>query len=244
MQILEINGGKFRADTLVEKFVGYGLIPQLVREMTLDRCTSEITITPEEQELASQQVYQKLGLDTDEKRELWLKLQGLTAAQLESKAIREVKLVKFKQTTWGNKVNSAFLERKQQLDRVIYALLCTKDFAIAQELYFRIKEGEQSFDELAREYSQGPEAQTGGLIGPVEIGAIHPTLAKMLIASDVGQLQPPTVIGELIVLVRLERLLPVTLDRPMQQRLIEESFDKWLKESVAQQMATLKIHSS
>ena len=123
-------------------------------------------------------------------------------------------------------------------------MICTKDFYSSQELYFRIKEGEQSFDELARQYSQGQEAQTGGLIGPVEIGSIHPNLAKMLIASDVGQLQAPTVIGDWIVLVRLEKLLPVTLDQPMQQRLIEESFDKWLKESVAQQMATLKIHAS
>ncbi|MEI6064131.1 MAG: peptidylprolyl isomerase [Pseudanabaena sp. ELA748] len=185
-----------------------------------------------------------MGLDTGDKRELWLKLQGLTAEQLEAKAVREFKLAKFKQTTWGAKVNSAFLERKQQLDRVIYSLLRTKDFAIAQELYFRIKEGEQSFDELAREYSQGPESQTGGLIGPVEIGATHPTLAKILIASDVGQLQPPTVIGDLIVLVKLEKLLPATLDQPMQKRLIEESFDKWLKDGVAQQMATLKIHAS
>ena len=243
MQI-EINGGKFRADMLVEKFVGYGMVPQLVREMTLDRSTSDIMLTTEEQELAGQQVYQQLGLDTDQKREVWLKLQGLTAEQLEVKAVREFKLAKFKQTKWGSKVNSTFLERKQQLDRVIYSLICTKDFYSSQELYFRIKEGEQSFDELARQYSQGQEAQTGGLIGPVEIGSIHPNLAKMLIASDVGQLQAPTVIGDWIVLVRLEKLLPVTLDQPMQQRLIEESFDKWLKESVAQQMATLKIHAS
>ena len=130
------------------------------------------------------------------------------------------------------------MERKQQLDRVVYSLICTKDFCVAQELYFRVKDGEQSFDELAREYSQGPEAQTGGLIGPVEIGGIHPDLAKMLIASDIGLLQTPTVIGDWIVLVRLESLLPAILDQAMQQRLIEESFSKWLEESVAQQMAT------
>jgi parvulin-like peptidyl-prolyl isomerase len=124
---------------------------------------------------------------------------------------------------------------------VIYSLICTKDFCVAQELYFRVKEGEQSFDELAREYSQGPEAQTGGLIGPIEIGSVHPNLAKMLIASDVGQVQTPTVIGDWIVLVRLEKVLPVTLDEAMQQRLIDEAFTKWLDESVAQQMATFSI---
>jgi hypothetical protein len=43
------------------------------------------------------------------------------------------------------------------------------------------------------------------------------------------------------VLVRLEKLLSVTLDDAMQQRLIEESFTKWLEESVIQQMATLEL---
>jgi len=45
-------------------------------------------------------------------------------------------------------------------------------------------------------------------------------------------------------LVRLENLLPATLDQAMQQRLIEESFSKWLDESVAQQMATFSSHSA
>jgi len=238
MQSLEINGGKFRAEMLVEKFVAYGMMPQIVREMTLDRVTSDISITPEEEKTAYQQALQQLGLDTDEKLRVWLQQQGMTLLDLEKRAEKSLKLARFKQTTWAAKVNSIFLERKKQLDRVIYSLICTKDFCTTQELYFRIKEGEQSFDELAREYSQGPEAQTGGLIGPVEIGSIHPNLAAMLIASDVGQVQPPTVIGDWIVVVRLERLLPAILDEGMQRRLIDESFAKWLEENVAQQMST------
>ncbi|NMF59303.1 peptidylprolyl isomerase [Pseudanabaena yagii] len=238
MQALELNGGKFRAEILVEKLVSYGMMPQLVREMTLDRVTSDISLTPEEQKTANQQALQQLGIDSEEKLRAWLKQQGMTSADLEKRAEKSLKLAKFKQATWGSKVNSVFLERKKQLDRVIYSLICTKDFCIAQELYFRIKEGEQSFDELAREYSQGPESQTGGLIGPVEVGSIHPDLAKMLIASDVGQVQTPTVIGDWIVVVRLEKFLPVSLDEGIQRRLIDESFAKWLEENVAQQMAT------
>jgi parvulin-like peptidyl-prolyl isomerase len=241
MQGLEINGGKFRPETIVAKVVSSGMMPQLVKEMTLDRSTAEISLTTEEQKLAYQQAFQQLNIDSDDKLNAWLKQQGMTLADLEKRAERSLKLAKFKQTTWGAKVNSAFLERKQQLDRVIYSLICTKDFCVAQELYFRVKEGEQSFDELAREYSQGPEAQTGGLIGPIEVGSVHPNLAKILIASDIGQVQTPTVIGDWIVLVRLEKVLPVSLDEAMQQRLIDEAFTKWLDESVAQQMTTFAI---
>jgi hypothetical protein len=41
------------------------------------------------------------------------------------------------------------------------------------------------------------------------------------------------------VVVRLEKLLPVSLDEGIQRRLIDESFSKWLEETVAQQMSTL-----
>jgi parvulin-like peptidyl-prolyl isomerase len=241
MQALKINGDVIQAENLVEKIISYGMMPQLMREMTIDRITADISLTPEEKNTAYQKTLEQIGIDSDEKLQAFLKHQCTTLADLERRAERSLKLAKSKVATWSARVNSAFLERKQNLDRVIYSLICTKDFPIAQELYFRIKEGEQSFDELAREYSQGPEAQTGGLIGPVEIGSVHPNLGKMLIASDIGQIQTPTVIGDWIVLVRLEKLLPVTLDESMKQRLIDESFAKWLEESVAQQMSTLTI---
>lgn len=241
MQSLEINGGKFRAEILVEKVVAYGLMPQLVREMTIDRSTSDIELTDEEKKTSYQQAFQQLGIDSQEKLETWLKQQGMTAQQLEARAERSLKLKKFKQQKWGSKVNASFLERKQLLDRVIYSLICTKDLGVIQELYFRIKDNEQSFDELAREYSQGPEAQTGGLIGPVEIGSVHPNLGKILISIDVGEVQAPTKIGDWLVLVRLEKRLPVSLDEAMQQRLIDEAFTKWLEESVNQQMTTFAI---
>jgi parvulin-like peptidyl-prolyl isomerase len=241
MQALEINGDKFQSEQLVEKIIGCGMMPQLIKEITIDRVTADISLTSEERQLAAQQVFQQLGIDSDEKLQEWLKRQGMRVSDLEQRAERAFKLSKYKQTIWGAKVNSIFLERKPQLDRVIYSLICTKDFCVAQELYFRIKEGEQSFDELAREYSQGPEAQTGGLIGPVEFGSINANLAKILLVSDAGQVQTPTVIGDWIVLVRLEKLLPAKLDESVQQRLIDESFSKWLEEAVSQQISTLKI---
>ncbi|AFY73020.1 parvulin-like peptidyl-prolyl isomerase [Synechococcus sp. PCC 7502] len=238
MPALEVDGQKFQADQIVEKILDYGMIRQLIKEILLDRCTADIQLTAEEQNLAQEQVRKQLGID---KLEVWLKQQGMTQAQLDKRAERSLKLTKFKQAKWSAKVNSAFLESKSKLDQVIYSLIRTKDFCTAQELYFRINEGEQSFDQLAREYSQGSEAQTGGLVGPCEFRVIHPTLQKILLSSDLGQVQFPTVIDEWIVIVRLEKIIPATLDTNTQQRIIDEKFSQWLEESLNQQMITLII---
>ncbi len=154
--------------------------------------------------------------------------------QLEALATRGLRIEKFKQATWGHKLESYFLSCKSQLDKVIYSLIRTKDMGVAQELYFRIQAGEQSFAELAREYSQGPESQTGGLIGPVELSTPHPTLAKMLRVSQPGQLWPPMHLGEWVAIARLEKFIPAQLDEPMRQRLLNELFADWLQEQLNQ----------
>ena len=87
------------------------------------------------------------------------------------------------------------------------------------------------------EYSQGAEAQTGGLIGPVEINAPHPKIAQILSTCQPGQLIPPTRVGEWIVIVRLENYLSAELDQPMRQRMLDEMFREWLNEEIKQKVS-------
>ncbi|MFM7373405.1 MAG: peptidylprolyl isomerase, partial [Sphaerospermopsis kisseleviana] len=90
-------------------------------------------------------------------------------------------------------------------------------------------------------YAQGPEAQTDGLVGPVELQSLHPMLARVLSVSQPQQLSPPTQIGEWIVIVRLEKLLPAQLDRQIRQRLLNERFQTWLQGQVAPQNWQIKL---
>ncbi len=147
-----------------------------------------------------------------------------------------MRLAKFKQATWGAQLESHFFNYKSKLDKAIYSLIRTKDLGVAQELYFRIQAGEQSFAECAREYSQGPESQTGGLQGPVELSVPHPALANMLSVSQPGQLWPPTRIGEWYAIVRLEKLIPAVLDEPMRQQLLDRLFTTWINEQVDREL--------
>jgi parvulin-like peptidyl-prolyl isomerase len=149
---------------------------------------------------------------------------------MENLATRLVKIEKFKTTTFAHKVESYLLNRKASLDQVVYSLIRTKDQGIAYEIYFRIQEGEQSFAELAREYSQGAEAYTGGSLGPVPLSQPHPAISKLLSVSKPGQLWSPRPLAEWVVIVRLEKFFPAQLDESMRRRLIDELFEIWLQE--------------
>ena len=233
--ILQVGDRTITAEEVIPLLAKYQLLPQLLREIIIDEAIAKIDCTPEEKTLACQKFYQQQQLTGEAERVSWLERQGITHQQVEDLALRGLKVEKFKQENWGNKLESYFLKRKGMLDRVVYSLIRTNDVAIAQELYFRIHEGEQSFSELAREYSQGPEAQTGGLVGPVELNTPHPALAQLLTVSQPGQLCAPMRLGEWFIIVRLEKFFPAQLDEPMRQRLLNELFNTWIQEQLQQQ---------
>jgi parvulin-like peptidyl-prolyl isomerase len=146
--------------------------------------------------------------------------------------LRTIKLDHFKQANFANKVDSYFLQRKNQLDRASYSLLRVKYLHLAQELFFQIQAGEADFANLARQYSGGQEAEHGGSIGPQELSIPHPTLAQKLRSLKIGELAYPIQIVDWFAIVKLERYLPAQLDHPMRIRLIDELYDRWLQEKL------------
>lgn len=228
--------GSFMVPTaeIGEMLITYQLLPNLVRELAIDQGIASVSCSEEEKTQAIKTLYERLQLKTQEQLQEWLESQGLTRVQLDKIAIRQFKIEKFKQETWGAKVESYFLNRKGQLDKVIYSLIRTKDIGIAQEIYFRLLEGEEKFEELARRYSEGAEAQTGGLIGPVELSIPHPVISKLLASNPPGQICPPIRLEQWFVLVRPDKYIPCQLDEPMRQKLLNEMFQTWVQAEVRQ----------
>ena len=232
--VLQLGNRNIDTNELVSLLTQYQLLPQLLREITIDGAILQVTLTEEERSQAEEAFHTSHQITDEESRQAWIKQQGLTIGQFEQIMTRPWRIEKFKHINWGNRLESYFLIQKPQYDQVTYSLLRTPDPEVAQELYFRIKGKEQTFAELARNYSDGPEAESDGVIGPVPMSQPHPTIAEKLRHSQVGQVLPPTKMGEWYVLLRLEALIPARLDLPMRQKLLNELFDAWLTEAVTQ----------
>jgi parvulin-like peptidyl-prolyl isomerase len=237
---LKIGNSVIQSQEILSLLHRYQMLPQLVRNIIVDQAIANISCTPEDVMVAMESFASQQQITSEEAKAAWLAKQGITAEQMQELAIRVWKLEKFKTTTWTPKVESYYLTRKTSLDQVVYSLIRTRDLGVAQEIYFRIKEGEQSFNELAQTYSQGAEAKSGGLLGPVPISQPHPSIAKILSVSQPGQLWTPRQIGEWFVIIRLEKMITAQLDEAMRYRLINELFEIWLQE----QMKTVEILSS
>jgi parvulin-like peptidyl-prolyl isomerase len=227
--VLQVRGQNIESHQIVPLLADYQLLSQFVRDLIIDQEIKDETLTSEEQEAGYKAFYAQNQIGSEEQLVTWLEQRQISRAQMGQLIERSLRIEKYKQATWGNKIDTYFLSRKAQLDRVIYSLIRIKDANMAQELYFRLKEEEQTFAELAAKYSLGVEAQTQGITGPVELGNIAPALAQLLINSQAAQILPPKQIGEWLIIVRLEKLIPAQMDQSMTQRLLNEMFNTWLQ---------------
>ena len=119
-------------------------------------------------------------------------------------------------------------------------MLRLRDAELAAELYQQIKEGEALFSDLASSFSEGPEKHSCGLLGPVPLSQPHPALAKLLQVSKPGQLWPPKRHEGWWVIVRLEKLLPASLDAALQETLLLEEGERALQRQLQQLAAQQK----
>lgn len=226
---IQVGSKSIDTPTLVQKLLQYRLLEKFVQETVIDDLIENIGCDPT---VAVEDFCLRRQLQTEEHRQAWCQQEHFSPEQMKAEAIREYRLRQFKEETWGERLQTYFLQRKDHLDRVVYSLIRTQDAGLAQELYFRLCDDGASFAELARQYSEGKEAQTGGLVGPVEMSVPHPTLSRMLRVSGDRQLWSPTKIGDWMIIVRFEKMVPAQLDDAMRQRLLHEQFHALLQQQM------------
>ena len=229
---LQIANKTITTDEIIPLLTNYQMMAKLSREVLIDQAIESISCTSAEKAQAVQQFYQQHDLALDSDSNSWLTEHCMTPDQIEALAIRKLKIEKFKQKTWGAKLGTYFIYRKRQLDKVVFCMIRTQELELAQELYFRLTEGEQSFADLAKEYSQGPESLIGGFVGPLELKDLPSALAGILSTSQPNQILPVSH-GEWQMIVRLEKVIPAQLDRSMRQRLLNELFELWLSQQLS-----------
>jgi parvulin-like peptidyl-prolyl isomerase len=225
-----VENDKIELKTLSAILATYRLLPTFNRELAIDRAIADFALSPEETNLALQQFQQRYQLTTQEAIQNYCRQFSLTEDQLKIIGLREFKIEKFKQQTFGSRLESTFLSRKSQLEQAIYSMIRHKNPELLQELFFRIQAGEQSFAELASQYSQGMEAQTGGMIGPLLLSKLPPAMAEKIRNSRPQEIHPPFLLEEWFVILRLEKFIPAQFDEQTMKVLLNQQFEEFLHE--------------
>ena len=236
-----LSGQVIDLEKLPELIGELDLFPLLVRRLIEKQSTSNIAPTKEEQTKYYQQFLKRNRIVNAEALQAWLRVEGITEQAMSKRLYSSLQIDQFKEQKFGTLVESVFLERKSQLDRVLYSLIRVKNREKATELHLKLTEEEATFSELASLYTEGLEKEMNGLLGPMELGSLSSSLVERLKISQPGQLWPPFESSGWWVLLRLERILPASLDNSMYIRIINGLYEDWMKLEVGKALSQLEI---
>jgi parvulin-like peptidyl-prolyl isomerase len=205
------------------------ILPQLMQEIVVDELLAR----------AEQDSQISLDYTPDEFDRLFKQVsaigpfQGMNRQQLTKIAERTIKLQKFKQLGWGERVTSYFHQHERDLDKLTFSILQVPDGAIAQELFFRVQDGETSFAELARAYSVGQTAVNGGVVGPILARELHPSVRQTITGLEPGELTSLFQLDGTFGFIRLDAIEVAELNRSTYQFILDEFFDAWIQPTIA-----------
>lgn len=131
-----------------------------------------------------------------------------------------------------NQVSEEFVLIKAQWETLQFGLLELASQVEAQQLLEQLRNG-QDFVTLAQRHSLHSSSAYGGLVGPLPLLQINPTLREALLKLQPGQYaEPVSLQSNRWVVLRLYRYQPVQLTPTLARQTRNQLFDQWMRNQV------------
>ncbi len=201
----------FKGDELLQKMelVKKDILNQIIEDKLVLSRAKELGIKITESEINERLDYIKKGFPSEDAFYDTIKTQGVTIANLKDRYRDQLMIKKLVDYEVKSKISvlpsetNAYYEKHKDLFRendkyrVKNILIKAKD-AVSYELakveidniYNKLKEG-GNFDDLARQYSQGPNAEKGGDMGYIKKGQMLEALDNAVFKLTLGEFSEP-----------------------------------------------------
>ncbi|MCX5692188.1 MAG: peptidylprolyl isomerase [Candidatus Omnitrophica bacterium] len=202
---------EYKGDELLQKMeqIKKDILNQIIEDKLVLSRAKELGIKVAESEINERLDYIKNGFSSEDDFYKTLETQGVTIANLKDRYRDQIMMkklvdyeVKSKISVLPSETNDYYEKHKDQFRendkyRVKNILIKAKDevsFELArvemENIYNKLKEGE-NFDDLAKQYSQGPNAEKGGAMGYIEQGQMLEVLDKAIFKLKPGEFSEP-----------------------------------------------------
>ena len=210
----------------------YGILKEYLKSKILENKIKNIELNTEEI-LNSREKYMKFFSLSDEKSLENHRISNLLSEEnLFYKMTLYSKVQKYCDIYYSEYINKIFYNQKENSDLVKYSLIRVKEYGLSKELYYRIKDDNDNFNQIAKDYSIGIEKQTSGLIGPLSIDKVHPFIKDKLKKCYLKFLHKPFKVNNDWVLIKLEEYFESKLDQNYIRKLKSELLDKDIEQEL------------
>lgn len=217
-----------------------GQISSLVQALVLDQTLSEVSLEPGQEDSLLKEFREEQKLENEESFQTFLNNNQLTEQLLRSTLTRPYKIVKYREKRWGTRANSLYLKHKDSYDLVSYRRIESNNSDVMQEVFFRLKDKEDSWETLSRQVP-GAKPNADGRIGPIPVAQLEPKILAALRNSRPGKVIRPIAVEGKTVVVELDRFEASTFDDELRIKILQQEFSAWLQEECTRIMSMLKF---
>jgi parvulin-like peptidyl-prolyl isomerase len=218
---------------LAELLLSNGILRQRAKELLVQRLRDSVSFTAEEEQVVLSR--------------LWEGMPGPAAASLQGDWIAsqpelmqgplrdrwdQIRLQKWIENHYLDRLEPYFLERRADLEQVVYGMIRLRNQGAAEELYLRLIDDGADFGTLARSHSLGEERFTRGLVGPMLISQPHPTIRAVLDKLTMGEVHPPFRVDNWVLLVQMEHRQPANLSDATRLQLFQKDVEATLDQGL------------
>jgi parvulin-like peptidyl-prolyl isomerase len=163
--------------------------------------------------------------------EKWLEINQLSLDEFETIIHLELLSDKLKQLALTDKVEQYFYQHQLDFDRVVISEVVLTNKELATELYYAIREGEISFQDVASKYITDPELKRkGGYLGAIRRRDLNTGLRSIFSVTTYPQIIKPIATAQGFHLIWLEEKIEAKLESDIYEEIQSQLFVEFLKE--------------
>ena len=230
----------FNAHNLTRHIRQKGLVEEFIRDQLLQRILAQVDLPQQQQDQIWADFLRQNELEDAQALEAFLAAKYLNQDLLREQVIRPHRLIQYRESMWGPFVNGLYLQRKDEFDIITFSMVRSRDYNVMQEVYFRLKDGEETWLSIGRQLNPD-QPETPVVFGPVYRAQFASELVDHLYSCGVGVISPATTIGGWTVVSRLEHIQPSVLDDTIRAILLKDRFDAWLEEQCRSTLQSLRF---
>ena len=210
---------------LLEQLSKYGLLTDYLKSKVLENKIKDINLSDVEKTEARDHYIKFFSLKNELLIEEHRKKNLLSKENLLYRMNLNKKVQKYCEDKYDEFIGKEYLSNKEKLDIVKYSMIRVKEYGLAMELYLKIKDDNEDFNELAKKYSTGIEKKTNGVIGPLPLDRVN-NLNK----NNLNILNKPFKYNNEWILCRLEEYKESKLDQKtvmnLKSKLLDEEIER------------------
>jgi hypothetical protein len=156
----------------------------------------------------------------------WCRRRNITPDYFNSVVLRDLRIQKFKQLRFADRIPSEFLKLSSELDQVEYSWVHCESASLAQELVFHLRDDGATFANVA--------ATPGAIAGEWQGSAaqLPSEVAAVLQRGAEGRIHGPLTMANRRWIVRLERWRSAHLNAATRTLILNRLFNQWLQTQV------------